>query len=174
MRAELRIPRTLHTEVLRDLRRGHPFAYERVGFLFGRLSQMEGGNALILVNRYHSIPDEQYVRDSTVGARIGEEAIAYGMEQAHYGAAVHEGLFHVHLHDGRGPTGMSSTDQRELPALIPGFRSMGKTAAHGIVILSADHGTAWIWIPGRKESVVADRIAVVGAPLSIFEGRSVW
>ena len=35
---------------------------------------------------------------------------------------------------------MSGVDARETPKMMPGFQSVGREAAHGIIILSLDHG----------------------------------
>ena len=42
-------------------------------------------------------------------------------------------------------------------------------SAHGIIILSLDHGSGWVWLPGRKEPVAAGTISVIGKPLGVFE-----
>jgi hypothetical protein len=52
--------------------------------------------------------------------------------------------------------------------MIPGFQSVSKEAAHGLVILSEDHGSGWVWLPGANAPVVASRISVVGPGLRIF------
>ena len=64
---------------------------------------------------------------------------------------------------------MSRTDAREIPKLMPGFQSVGQQAAHGIIILSRDHGAGWVWLPGRKEAVTAKVISVIGKQLGVFE-----
>jgi hypothetical protein len=158
----------LHAEIIRDLSRRHPFAAERVGFVTARIGTAAEGNRLILLTRYHSIPDDEYVKDSTVGARIGSRAITWAMQAAYHGRPSHEGIFHIHLHGHRGETGMSGTDQKEIPTMIPGFQSVGGDAAHGIIILSLDHGSAWVWLPGSEKPVQAASMAVIGAPLGVF------
>lgn len=59
---------------------------------------------------------------------------------------------------------------REIPAMIPGFRSVGD-AAHGIMILSCNHGSGWVWLPGDTQLREAARISVIGAPVGVFERR---
>jgi hypothetical protein len=127
---------------------------------------------LVLLNRYHSIPDRQYLEDCTVGARIGPDAMAWAMEAVYQGRPAREGIFHVHVHDLAGRPGMSRVDSREIPKLMPGFQSVGPTAVHGIFILSPDHGAGWVWLPDRREPVVADAISVIGKPLEVYEGGS--
>ena len=120
---------------------------------------------------YHSIPDQEYVKDNAVGARIGSEAITWAMQAAYHGRAAREGVFHIHFHNQRGETGMSRTDRREIPNLVRGFQSVGRDAAHGIVILSLDHGSVWAWLPGQKEAIQAVSLSVIGSPLCVFESR---
>jgi len=169
MKIEIRLTGSLYGAILRDLTRPHPFAAERVGFVFGRTGSLTDEGRLVLLNRYHSIPDDQYVDDPTVGARIGSEAITWAMQAVYYGRPGREGIFHVHFHVHEGETGMSPVDKREIPRLVPGFQSVGREAMHGIVILSLNHGSGWVWLPGNKESVSADTISVIAKPLSVFE-----
>lgn len=166
---QIRMTGSLHYRIHQDLARPHPFAAERVGFAFGRLGTLADEGKLILLTRYQSIPDEQYIEDETVGARIGSEAMTWAMQAVYHGRSSREGIFHVHVHPHAGRTGMSRTDAREIPKLMPGFQSVGREAAHGIVILSRDHGAGWVWLPGRKEGVAANVISVIGKPLGIFE-----
>ncbi len=161
----------LHDEILKGLSRPHPFAAERVGFVAARMGTASGGVPLLLLTRYHSIPDHEYVKDSTVGVRIGSEAITWAMQSAYHGRPAHEGIFHIHLHGHRGETGMSRTDEREIPKMVQGFQSVGRDAAHGIIILSLDHGSVWAWLPGQEEAIRAVGISIVGAPLSVFVSR---
>lgn len=43
---------------------------------------------------------------------------------------------------------MSKTDRDEIPPMMPGFQSVGRDAAHGIIVLSLDHGSGWVCLPG--------------------------
>jgi hypothetical protein len=171
MKAHIRMTGELHAAILQDLTRRHPFAAERVGFVFGRLGLLADGGRLVLLTRYHSIPDDQYVKDKTVGARIGSEALTWAMQAVYHGRPGREGIFHIHLHGHRGETGMSATDRREIPNLIPGFQSVGRDAGHGIIILSMDHGSSWVWLQGSTEPAPVECISVIGAPIGVFERR---
>jgi hypothetical protein len=170
MMIKIKLTGALHTEMLQDLTRRHPFAAERVGFVTGRIGTLAAGR-LILLTKYHVIPDDQYLKDRKVGARIGSEAITWAMRAAYHGRGAHEGVFHIHLHGHNGQTGMSGTDSREIPAMISGFRSVGRDAAHGIIILSLNHGAAWVWLPGDEEPVQAASMAVIGSPIGVFDNR---
>jgi hypothetical protein len=166
---KIKLTGALRAEMLKDLKRPHPFAAERVGFVTSRIGTLAGGR-LILLTGYRTIPDHEYLKDHKVGARIGSEAITWAMQAAYHGRGKREGVFHIHLHGHRGQTGMSGTDSREIPPMISGFRAVGREAAHGIIILSLDHGSAWVWLPNNKEPVQAASVAVIGAPIGVFEG----
>jgi hypothetical protein len=166
-----KIPGPLYGEMFDDLQRRHPFAAERVGFAAGRLGTLTDGGRLLLLTHYHSIPDEHYINDQSVGARIGSEAITNAMQRAYFGRQVREGVFHVHLHGHHGETGMSFTDKTEIPRMIEGFRSVGRQAPHGIIILSLDHGLVWSWLPGNDDAVEHASVAVIGAPVKVFQRR---
>jgi hypothetical protein len=168
MMINIKLTGALHGEILRDLGRRHPFAAERVGFVTARIGTLIDAQ-LILLTSYHSIPDHEYVKDLSVGARIGSDAITWAMQAAYHGRPRREGVFHVHLHGHRGRTDMSSTDSREIPQLIPGFQSVGREAAHGMIILSLNHGSTWVWLPGERESIQAASIAVIGCPIGVFD-----
>jgi len=169
MTVEIRMTGSLYEQIHQDLGRSHPFAAERIGFVFGRVGSLADEGRLVLLTRYHSIPDDQYIEDETVGARIGSDAMAWAMQAVYHARPRREGIFHIHLHPHRGETGMSGTDRREIPKLMPGFQSVGRAAAHGIIILSRDHGAGWVWLPGQKEPIAADTISVIGKPLGVFE-----
>jgi hypothetical protein len=172
MKTHIKMTGALHNAMMSDLKRPHPFAAERVGFVFGKIGSQVDGGRLILLTRYHSIPDEQYVDDDSVGARIGSDALTWAMQAVYHSRPNREGIFHIHLHAHNGETGMSRTDKRETPKLIPGFQSVGRDAAHGIIILSLDHGTGWVWTRNSEEPTHAARISVIGAPIEVFERRS--
>lgn len=162
---------SLYKSILTDLKRPHSYAAERVGFVLGRLSEGEQG-PLLLLTRYHSIPDDQYVNDPAVGARIGPAAMTWAMQTAYSGRAAKEGLFHIHLHPHRGPTSMSRVDREGIPPMIPGFRNVAPNAPHGIIILSLNHGSCWVWLPARDGAHVASSIRVAGLPIRVFKAQS--
>src|SRR5437870_3440365 len=169
--AEVRLTRHLHRLIRADLERPHPFAAERVGFGFGKLANLEGSEALVLLHRYKPVRDDYYVLNPRFGACIGPDAIRDAMQEVRDRRGTREGAFHVHLHDHAGEPRLSGPDRAGLPPLIPGLRRMGMDGAHGLLVLSQDHGIAWVWLPEGPEPVRASRVVVVGAPLGIFEAR---
>ena len=171
MRIDIKLTGRLYNEIIGDLTRPHPFAAERVGFVFGRVGLLADEGRLILLTKYHAIPDDQYVEDPSVGARIGSNALTWVMQALYFGRATREGIFHIHMHQHRGETMMSRIDSIDIPKLIPGFQSVSSESAHGIIILSMDHASAWVWMPARKEPIPVGTINVIGAPVTVFERR---
>lgn len=166
MRAVMvRLARGLYDRVLEDLRRPHPFAYERIGFLSARLGTAADGQRLVLLTDYHQVPDHQYVKDSGCGARINSDAIREAMQRVLDTGA---GSFHVHLHEHRGAPGFSGTDADETPRVVAGLRTVGPSSSHGMLLLSDDRAEAWVWLPGEAEHTRAARITVVGRPMGFL------
>ena len=153
----IHLPRDLYHGVLADLRRPHAHAAERIGFLYGRLTQ--GGLPLIVMIRYVPVPDEQYVVDDTVGARINGDAIRAAMQGV---LDTGDGVFHTHLHEWPGTPSFSRTDDEEMPKLIPAFRAVGLTQAAGLFLLSPDSAIADVWLPRAPGPERAARISIVG------------
>lgn len=153
----IQLPRDLYHRVLADLRRPHAHAAERIGFLYGRLAS--GKVPLVVMTRYAPVPDEQYVVDNTVGARINGNAIRAAMQGV---LDTGDGVFHTHLHERRGTPSFSPTDNEELPKLIPAFRAVGPTQATGLFLLSPDSAVADVWLPGAQGPERAARISIVG------------
>jgi hypothetical protein len=157
MPVAVQLPRRLYHEVLADLRRPHAHAAERVGFLYGRLAP--GEPPLVAMTRYVPVPDEQYVVDDTVGARINGDAIRAAMQGV---LETGDGVFHTHLHEWPGPPSFSPMDNEELPRLIPAFRAVGPAQATGLFLLSPDSAIADVWLPGSRGPERAARISIVG------------
>ena len=159
----VRIPRSLYLEMQADLTRPHPFADERVGFLSVTTSTSEG-TVLILGVEYHVIPDDHYVDDPTVGARIGTPAIRSAIQQV---ASSKRGIFHVHMHSHHaGVPRFSGTDRTEQPQLVRAFQRIAPAVPHGMLVLSQDQANAWIWLPETVEPITAERLTIVGVPMT--------
>jgi hypothetical protein len=165
---DIKLTGDLYAKIVRDLARPHPFAAERVGFVFGRVGTLTGQAKVILLNRYHSIPDCDYVDDPTVGARIGVKVLTWAMQALYQRRQVREGIFHVHMHPHRGETQMSGVDKREIPRMMPGFQSVSREAAHGIIVFSHNHCSGWVWLPGNEQPIEASSVSVIGTPVEIF------
>lgn len=164
----LRIPRRLLDVVRTDLARPHAVAYERVGFLTCRLGTASDGELLVLATNYLPVDDTHYLCDKAVGAKINGDAIRAAMQHV---LDTGDGLLHVHGHEGRGIPSLSPTDRRELPRLVQSLRIVGPDAAHGVLLLSNNQCTSWIWVPGAVEHAVPEAIMVVGYPANlVFPG----
>src|SRR5688500_17842551 len=98
MSLRCRLLREMYVRSGDDLGRNHPFAYERVGFLSGKLGNRTSSESLILFTGYYPVPDEHYVDDPYSGARINADAIRDAMQRVLDSG---EGLFHVHCHTHR-------------------------------------------------------------------------
>jgi len=167
MNIRIRLTRRLYDQVRADLARPHDFAAERVGFLFGRLGNVETDEPLLLFTCYSSLDDERYINDPNSGARIDSQAIRGAMQQV---TNRHEGVFHVHMHEWAGKPHFSRMDRDELPRLVPSFRVVGPNFAHGLFLMSNDECAAEVWMPGRAEPVEAVGITIVGYPMHMIEG----
>ena len=166
-RITLRIPGALYRRMKCDLERPHPFADERVGFLFVRTGRLEAGGLLLLGHAYHALADERYLDDPKAGARIDSGAIREAMQKVLDGQG---GAFHVHLHNHVGKPRYSGMDLSEQPSLIKSFQTIGSASPHGTLVLSQNNGIASVWLPGSGEPVSAAKISVVGAPMLMWEG----
>jgi hypothetical protein len=117
----LRIPQTVYRTAVEDLKRTHDFAGERVGFMFGRVGSGRT-DTLLLVSSYEAVPDDGYVRDDYVSARINATTIRTMMQRT---LTTGESAFHVHVHDHQGTPALSWLDESELARLMPSFARTG-------------------------------------------------
>jgi hypothetical protein len=161
----VKILRDLYDRVQQDLACRHEFAFERVGFASARLGNRDSDEPLVLFTSYYPVADENYIDDPRSGARINSTAIREAMQRA---LDTREGLFHVHYHAHRGKPGFSPMDLDETPSIVSSLRVAGPHQAHGMLLLSNDDCTAYVWMPGSDDPLVADRITIVGFPLMIL------
>jgi hypothetical protein len=163
----LRLTHGLHDRLLRDLRRPHPFAAERVAFAFGRHAATPTGGVIIL-STFEPVPDADYEDDPRVGARIGAGAIHDALQRAStLGAAA----FHTHLHEHVGTPRFSRTDLRELPPVMQPFAYVAPTQPRGLFLLSDDDCTGLVWLPRDKRPRAIRDVTVVGAPMKLLHGE---
>jgi len=148
-----------------DLRRPHAIAFERMGFFFCRAAALSSG-MLVLAEDYEPVADENYIADSSVGARMNGAAIRHAMQRA---LATRCGLFHVHLHDWRGVPAASSTDRREAKRFVPDFFNVSPEMPHGTIILSDDSLAGWFWADKMAQPVQFQQIEIVGTPLRLLD-----
>jgi hypothetical protein len=157
----LRIPDTLLTRVRSDLRRSHPFAGERVGFILCRAAAGPCGWT-ILAYGYQSIPDDAYVDDPRYGATVSSVGFLPAL-QAAYAEPI--SVCHVHLHDHSGPTRFSRPDERESAQFMPDFLKVRPGLPHSAIVVGKDHLWGKCWTDRETPSVVISELHVVGAPI---------
>jgi molybdopterin/thiamine biosynthesis adenylyltransferase len=166
---KLKIPKKIYDEVLADLKRPHPFAYERVGFLSTAISVSEMNEPIIIVTQYHKLSDSDYIKDKSVGARINSESIVEAQQRIY---DTGNGCLHVHLHTHNGATHPSSTDSNELPRVVESFCNVDSNIANGILIFSNDSAYAAIKLNGIDYFIEPEIISVIGYPLKfIFDKK---
>jgi hypothetical protein len=165
----LRITEATMYQIRTDLVRPHPFAYERIGFLYLRQGLYDNG-ILLIATTYESVPDDQYIYDPSVGARINSDAIRNTMQRI---MDTGESALHIHMHEHAGPPAFSPTDKEDLGHLIQSFRKVGIDVAHGAAILSDNDISAVVWIPKSERPTLLDKISIIGFP-TIFYERNVY
>jgi hypothetical protein len=161
MRVAFKITRQLFRAVQADLRRPHPFAAERVGWLRCRVGNDTAGGLIVLAHDYHPVADADYVDDPSVGAMMGSAAIRKALQLA---LSDNVSMFHVHLHDHRGRPGFSGTDAQESAKFVPDFWHVRPGMPHGALVFSQDSMYGRCWYPGGKIVAIAE-VTIVGAPL---------
>jgi len=125
-----------------DLERPHTFAHERIGFITIRAAAGKD-HLVMLAEDYHPVADEDYVRDPTVGARIGQDALRKALNLALLNPV---GVVHVHMH--LFPSDrlwFSRVDLTEMQNFMPDFFKVGPRMPHGAIVLSplSAAGLAW-------------------------------
>ena len=161
----LRISRNLIGQMLEDLRRPHPWAAERVGFLHFRQSDLRRGS-LLLAQQYRPIREDQYLEDDTVGARFDGSAIREAMQ---YALSEKTSAFHVHLHEHLGMPRFSGVDKREMQEIMPCFVNLCPDRLHGALVLSADGLIARVWGTGLlPHGQAPDKITAVGPQIKFW------
>lgn len=161
MKVRFKITSALLTEIRSDLRRPHPFAHERVGFIAAGLSANAGG-LLVLAREYRPVADDEYLDDPTVGAMMGPDAIRNALQWA-----LQDGIaiFHVHTHGGRGIPSFSGIDLRENAKFVPDFFKVAPQCAHGAIVLSDTAARGLIWIAHSRPNHYIASFVEVGVPL---------
>jgi len=166
-----KITRDMIDQVRRDLHTTHPFAAERVGFLFARVGNQSEQEKLILPAMYSPVQDHQYIDDPKVGACIDSSAIRSAMQTA---LASGVSVFHVHMHEHKGRPRFSRVDLANYPGFIGAMRNVAPNVAHGALLLSEDSCDALVWLPGIAQPVPGGRIVTTGRPTDFLEGGALY
>jgi hypothetical protein len=149
-----------------DLRRPHPFADERAGFIACKPSACRGG-ILVLAHTYIALEDEWYDDDPRFGCVFNSHAMRVAMQFA----LTHDAsMFHVHLHDHDGLPWFSRPDLRESRRFVPDFWNVRPTLPHGTLVLSTDGAAGLCWYPRREKPIRMRRITALGFPITLLGG----
>ena len=152
MKTIFKIPLRMRQQILADLARPHPFAYERVGFI------------AILASPYELVPDEEYLEEMSAAAVIGPDAIRRALRIAFNEGQQNVSAFHVHHHFGGGIPAFSHIDTRETNNFVPDFFHTAPAMPHGALILSDHKSCGRIWLAEDARPTPLDEIIGVGVP----------
>jgi proteasome lid subunit RPN8/RPN11 len=141
----INIRSNIYRNIRKDLRRPHPYAAERVGFVF-----IKYDNDRLEVTGYMSIPDEFYINDPSVGASINHHAISRAMMRAF---ETKESIFQIHIHEGYGIPNFSRTDINSHPDFLQSFRNANSKGIHGFILLSEDCVLTRYWLAGNASYI---------------------
>ena len=167
MKISFRLTSILADSIRHDLRRPHPFAFERVGFITGRFGKSASGRLLVLGYEYHPVADEDYVEDHRFGALLGAEGFRKIFQIA-FNQDV--GVFHVHMHEHNGKPRFSGIDIREMARYVPDFFNARPTVSHGALVLSLNSISGSCWLSKKSKGVPISEFTVVGRPMNILRG----
>lgn len=161
MNIRFKITSALLTTIRIDLRRPHPFAHERVGFIAAGLA-VAHDELIILAREYRPVRDDEYLPDPSVGAMMSAEAIRRARQWAMDERAA---IFHVHTHGGRGIPGFSGVDVRENAKFVPNFVSVAPHAVHGAIVLSDTAAFGQVWLDRKSPQPFITGFSEVGMPV---------
>ena len=160
-RVVFKIPKELKVEIEKDLKRDHEYAYERIGFLLTR-SYKSDGETQVLAYDYYPIIDENYIKDSLVGARINSNAIRNAMQTS---LTENCGVFHIHRHCHNGKPSESIDDEQGIPPMMESISRLNHNENFGYLILSIDSVLCKVYSPNQKTFFEADIFIEVGYPM---------
>ena len=161
MKVRFKITTALLIAIRDDLRRPHPFAHERVGFIAAGLSAW-GDDLLVLAREYRPVADDDYLDDATVGAMMGPDAIRNALQWALQDEVA---VFHVHTHGGNGIPSFSEIDLRESAKFVPDFFKVAPKCAHGSIVLSETAARGMVWFDRSRSADFISSFIEVGVPL---------
>ena len=161
MKIRFKITSALLAAVRIDLRRPHPFAHERVGFIAAGLASAYD-ELLILARAYRPVRDDEYLPDPSVGAMMSDQAIRRARQWAMDDRAA---VFHVHSHGGRGVPGFSGVDVRENAKFVPNFVSVAPQCVHGAIVLSDTAAFGQVWLGRTSPQRFITAFSEVGMPI---------
>jgi len=150
------------SEIHADLSRPHQFAAERVGFLTAGMHRAGSEVVTLLASRWHVVADEDYIENPLVGASIGSGAFRKILQYGYFNPVC---IFHVHRHDHRGRPEFSDIDVESACQYVPSFFNVCRDHPHGVIVLSLDSASGFVWMPGNTKPECIARFDVIGVPL---------
>lgn len=165
MKTHIKIVGSLLSDIRADLHRRHAFAFERVGFLTAGASWTRHGDLVLLCRDYQPVADEDYEHSSTVGARIGSNAMRKALQAAYQHKS---SILHIHTHGRRGRPEFSSVDLDSAREFVPGFFNALPQMPHGIVVLSNDSARGLLWTRPKGRPRYVDDFQQVGVAPTRF------
>ena len=166
MNIYLRMTKSLYDEVMADMRRVHPVAAERIGFLHARLGHVSESEQVLVFIGYTPVKDDHYVDDPASGGRINGDAIREAMQRILDDKC---GLFHVHRHERSAVPSLSKMDRDEIPRLVQSFRHTDPKSPHGIFLLGIESFACWAWLPKMDKPINPVKATIVGYPLAFVK-----
>lgn len=161
MKIRFKITSALLATIRIDLRRPHPFAHERVGFIAAGLAAAHD-ELLIVAREYRPIRDDEYLNDPRVGAMMSAEAIRSARQWA---MDERVAIFHVHTHGGSGIPRFSGTDVTENAKFVPNFTSVAPHAVHGAIVLSDTAARGQVWLDRKPPQPFITTFHEIGMPI---------
>lgn len=158
MMSTLKITSEQIADIRLDLERRHPFAFERVGFIFAGCSFI-GSELVLLCRDYAPVADEDYLNDLSAGAVIGPDAMRKSLQTAY---RTKSAILHVHSHGGRGRPSFSRTDLDSGKDFVPSFFNVVPTMPHGLIVLSDEAATGLLWVHPQKPPEYIKQFTQVG------------
>jgi hypothetical protein len=164
MNVHFKLTAALLDDIVADLRRPHPFAAERAGFIGCKVSAFRSG-ILVLAHTYILVPDDWYLDDPRFGCVFNADAMRAAMQFALTNDA---SMFHVHLHDYRGAPWFSRPDLRESSKFVPDFWNVKPDLPHGTIVLSTDAAAGLCWYPRQRKPLRICQITALGFPTRLL------
>lgn len=142
MNITIRIQTDLLKEIRKDLRRPHPYAWERVGFVAAAATSTPS-SLILLVHNYQPVADDDYIVSDDVGAAIGSEAFRKAAQLAYRSKSA---LIHIHAHHGSGRPRFSEVDMNSGHYFVPSFFATVPRMPQGMIVLSDNSADGLIWL----------------------------
>ena len=123
--------------VINDLKKTHPFASERIGYLMGRVEDKS-----LVLDEWLSIKNEFYEKSDDVGARVGRDGMIFIMKKA---SQSNKSFFHTHLHEFQKIPTFSLVDKNSLLEVTRALISLTEECLHGGIVIGQYSSRVKYW-----------------------------